>query len=166
MSAQLPPAVIVKELAVQCKICNKRFKNKFNHQVHLRVHSGVKPFRCGVCKKSFNIKSNRNRHLSIHSAETPYVCQEQRRGNTGRCVSEEDSSKAKRKNVVKHEMGGEEGDEAAVGPSTSGSGANQNKTNANIRSRSRRNSHTESESEEDSTEPKGKLADSKSKVNC
>ena len=82
-----------RQKAVECKICKKWFKNTFNHQVQLRVQSGVKPFRCGVCKKCFSIKSNRNRHLKIHTSETPYVCQERRRGKTGRCVSEEDSSK-------------------------------------------------------------------------
>ena len=75
-----------------------------------------------------------------------------------------DAADSERKNVVKYAMGVEEGDENA---STVGAGAKRNETSSNIRSRSRRYSqHTESESEEDSSEPKGKVVASKSKVNC
>ena len=76
-----------------------------------------------------------------------------------------DAANSKRKNVVKHDMGGEE-DEEAGGPSTSGDGAKRNETNPNICSRSNSQHHTESESEEDYSVPQGKLAESKSKVNC
>ena len=78
-----------------------------------------------------------------------------------------DAADSERKNVAKYKMGVQEGDENAGGPSTSEAGAKRNETSSNIRSRSRRYSqHTESESEEDSSEPKGKVAASKSKVNC
>ena len=75
-----------------------------------------------------------------------------------------DAADSERKNVAKYEMGVQEGDENAGGPSASGAEA---VSTSITRTRSRCNSqHTESESKEDSSEPKGKVAASKSKVNC
>ena len=77
-----------------------------------------------------------------------------------------DAADSKRKNEVKHKMGVLGADEATGGPSTNRSGAKQNETKTNIRSRGNSQHHTESESEENPSEPKSKLAASKSKVIC
>lgn len=36
-----------------CAQCNKQFTKKCNLIDHLRVHSGMKPFKCKVCYKYF-----------------------------------------------------------------------------------------------------------------
>jgi len=42
--------------------------------MHLRVHSGERPFSCELCARSFTQESNLRRHLRVHSGDRPYVC--------------------------------------------------------------------------------------------
>lgn len=49
-----------------CHICNRGFLNKSNIKVHLRTHTGEKPFRCEVCQKAFRQKAHLIKHAQIH----------------------------------------------------------------------------------------------------
>lgn len=57
----------------QCHLCTVYVTTlRSNMKVHMRVHSGVKPFRCTVCKKSFQTNSYLRYHLDfIHSNMNP-----------------------------------------------------------------------------------------------
>lgn len=50
----------------RCNICNRGFLNKSNIKVHLRTHTGEKPFRCETCAKAFRQKAHLLKHQQIH----------------------------------------------------------------------------------------------------
>ena len=86
VSSQSPPANIVplmepslmREIAQKgglqnvrkndtCKYCGKVFKNTSNLTVHIRSHTGEKPYRCEKCDYSCAQSSKLTRHMKIHT---------------------------------------------------------------------------------------------------
>lgn len=55
-----------------CSICSKGFKDKYSVNVHIRTHTGEKPFACSLCGKSFRQKAHLAKHYQTHVAhKTP-----------------------------------------------------------------------------------------------
>ncbi|XP_030002486.1 gastrula zinc finger protein XlCGF57.1-like isoform X1 [Sphaeramia orbicularis] len=58
----------------QCSVCGKTFDRRSEFMIHMRSHTGEKPFGCSVCGKRFASKSNLSTHMKIHTGEKSFVC--------------------------------------------------------------------------------------------
>jgi hypothetical protein len=58
--------------ALQCEFCAKSFGSASGLSKHLKIHSGLKPFKCEVCEKSFLHSAHLKNHARIHTGEKPY----------------------------------------------------------------------------------------------
>src|SRR6218665_850993 len=59
----------------KCNLCHKSFIWNANLIVHMRSHTGDKPYNCQLCHKSFTCVGNLTVHKRSHTGEKPYKCQ-------------------------------------------------------------------------------------------
>ncbi|XP_061587380.1 zinc finger and BTB domain-containing protein 24-like [Cololabis saira] len=57
-----------------CPVCNKAYANAQTLEVHLRIHTGERPFSCNQCGKKFTQSAHLKSHLNIHTGARPYTC--------------------------------------------------------------------------------------------
>uniref|UniRef100_A0A672ZGD9 C2H2-type domain-containing protein n=1 Tax=Sphaeramia orbicularis TaxID=375764 RepID=A0A672ZGD9_9TELE len=59
-----------------CSVCGTRFTQNSALRSHMMSHTGEKPFRCSMCHKCFGNRSKVRRHMRFHTGERPFSCSE------------------------------------------------------------------------------------------
>jgi uncharacterized Zn-finger protein len=49
-----------------CPICGRKFQSPSAVRVHMRIHTGERPYECNNCRKRFTRKGHLKSHMLVH----------------------------------------------------------------------------------------------------
>uniref|UniRef100_H2NXH1 Uncharacterized protein n=1 Tax=Pongo abelii TaxID=9601 RepID=H2NXH1_PONAB len=60
----------------ECKECGRSFRNSSSFNVHIQIHTGIKPHKCTECGEAFTRSTHLTQHVRTHTGIKPYECKE------------------------------------------------------------------------------------------
>ncbi|CAH1104206.1 unnamed protein product [Psylliodes chrysocephalus] len=62
------------ERPYKCQFCSKAFQHQGQLDYHHLLHTGVKAYECSVCGKKFTLNGNLQQHIKTHTGDKPHQC--------------------------------------------------------------------------------------------
>ena len=62
------------EKPYKCKVCDYACTTSSALKTHMRIHTGEKPYKCKVCNYSCTNSSDLKKHMRTHTGEKPFMC--------------------------------------------------------------------------------------------